>query len=752
MNQPQEVARLLFQKIIDFQPENIAESLLFCMEGINALFLYATQEEKLKFSDFNSRISFAGHKFNIEKRYLYIVFDFRKKFLGWQDGKLKEESVLAEQGITAYTLTISEITKSEIPKELYEKIGNVNRFLSRRPKTVAFKKMARIVLLENQIEAEQFIAIDEADPAQQIQVKYNITARNDYFNPTIELIQKVFGLPLSVNLIDIEIDHENNYFPKAFVIHPDYLLDITSISECFQYYKTDPRFHLLKKFIPKSSSKSLIVGNIANYFLDELTADPTLTFKELIKTVFRLAPMSFCMMNDSEVREVADDAKRHFHHLKDSIQKELSAQNITPEDCYLEPSFYSSKYGIQGRLDLWKNDGHGNTAIVELKSGSPFMPNQDGLSSSHYIQTLMYDLLVKSVFDDQVNPTNYILYSKVEESRLRFARVSHAHQIEALQTRNRIIALEQQLTRMNADIRRPLNLISPEKCTEWKGFVTRDLERFDKGVSSLNPLEDKYFRTWTGFIAREHFMAKIGGEGPHGNRGQANLWLKPYSEKEAEFKILAYLKVDEIIQGEKETLISFFRTERTNPLANFRMGDVVVLYPNQGEDKSVLDQQMFKCSLVNINHEKVTVRLRAKQHKTTIFKNLPHWNLEHDLFDSSFNHQYKQLLLFSEAKKEKRDLLLGLRPPAAKIEKEVASPQGMTQEQEQIFKEAIEARELFLLWGPPGTGKTSVMLKNLVGYHFDHSKSNVLLLYQPSGGRNLRSHRILFERNKGQLS
>ena len=46
----------------------------------------------------------------------------------------------------------------------------------------------------------------------------------------------------------------------------------------------------------------------------------------------------------------------------------------------------------------------------------------------------------------------------------------------------------------------------------------------------------------------------------------------------------------------------------------------------------------------------------------------------------------------------------------------LVAPTELTQEQQKIYKKIINARDYFLLWGPPGTGKTSMMLKHVVKY------------------------------------
>ena len=53
---------------------------------------------------------------------------------------------------------------------------------------------------------------------------------------------------------------------------------------------------------------------------------------------------------------------------------------------------------------------------------------------------------------------------------------------------------------------------------------------------------------------------------------------------------------------------------------------------------------------------------------------------------------------------------------------------AMTPEQHQLFHKITQSRGYFLLWGPPGTGKTSVMLRALVDWVLRETQDNLLLL------------------------
>jgi DNA replication ATP-dependent helicase Dna2 len=227
--------------------------------------------------------------------------------------------------------------------------------------------------------------------------------------------------------------------------------------------------------------------------------------------------------------------------------------------------------------------------------------------------------------------------------------------------------------------------------------------------------------------------------------------LDKAADKEQNFALFSHLKIRENRSMTDDPFIVFEKTDQTNPLANFRVGDIVVLYPNtvrslqrtpiSGElgqkadeitQQTVLRNQIFKCSLVAIDKETVTLRLRSRQLNQHIFTTYAFWDVEHDLLDSSFNGMYRGLFAFAQAAKRKRDLLLTLAPPQKSIGTELSftenSGLGLTHEQAQILQKILTSQDYFLLWGPPGTGKTSVMLKNLVGHLLKNTDENILLL------------------------
>ena len=102
--------------------------------------------------------------------------------------------------------------------------------------------------------------------------------------------------------------------------------------------------------------------------------------------------------------------------------------------------------------------------------------------------------------------------------------------------------------------------------------------------------------------------------------------------------------------------------------------------------------------------------------------------MEHDFMDSSYNAQYRGLHAFLSAPQERRDLLLGQRRPA--IDTSITHLVGDygSEEFNNLVLHARQARDLYLVIGPPGTGKTSFGMKNILMEELLQPGTNVLLL------------------------
>ena len=732
-----ELARLFYIEVLKIQPNetlDAASKIEALYRLLHTVFMEVTRDEKLQFTTLFARISFAFQKYEVPKQTQFYTHAFRKQaraILHKGKSGTEEIEIANELGLKVVADTILSFYGEMPPKELADILPIKVRYKGSPVEVKSFKPTARVVVMAIDEDKEELYVRDELTPSEITKVKYNIAERNENFNPTIKLAKRVFDFPITMNLIDVEVDAAGVYRPQGFVIEPDYLMDVSAVSECFKDFGAVPLYHLLKRFLPFVYTKYLMIGNIANFFLDELMTNPEVTFNEVFPKVFRLNPLAFVTFENAVVKEIMSTSRKHFSTLQRMVKEELAKQDIPTDDCFLEPSFFSQAYGIQGRLDVFYKKNKKESAIIELKSGKTFKPNKYGINHNHFVQTLLYDLIVRSVFGKDLDPKNYILYSGEEQRQLRFAPRVKAQQMEAIQLRNQLVAIEYQLSKINTtDLDEVLlfKYLHPMKVPEASGFLKKDLGLFQKVYSGMNSLERKYFNAFSGFIAREHQLAKTGVQGMENINGLASLWLNERKEKDDSFELMSGLHIKENKAKEETPIIIFERTEQTNPLANFRKGDIAVLYPADHEADTVLNNQMFKGSIVAITAEEVWIQLRSRQFNDIIFEENKNWNIEHDMMDSSFMGMYRNLFQFAQFPAFKKALLLTTEPPQQPEELEIPLPEELTKEQQIIFKQAICAKDYFLLWGPPGTGKTSMMLKNIVRHLLNDTDENILLL------------------------
>ncbi len=549
---------------------------------------------------------------------------------------------------------------------------------------------------------------------------------NELFNKTIHQLSKYHKLPLPANLIDCSIDDNLIFYPKAIVIDPDFLVDVTAIAQIFANPEVNPLLHLLSKFRPRTNSIALTVGNIANHMLDELIADPTLTFSSFLNTLFQKEALTLSLFDDKQVIQVVRKLKDHFSNLKNVVEVIFPKAGIDNKKVFLEPSFYSRNFGIQGRLDLLQIEPTAQSCtIVELKSGKPYKANSYGISRSHYIQTILYEMLVTSTSVEQIKTNNFILYSSQKEEALRHAPTIKAEQYKAIKIRNDIITFENILASPEHH-HLVLQWLKGEKFSNLNGFVKKDLEEFESLSRRSSPVHLDYFIEYSKFIATEYRLSKTGKHGIWDKAGHAGLWLLNDIEKEEKYIILRSLLIKENKSNETEPILILERTTHTNTLANFRKGDIIIIYPSDS-GKNRDNNQIFKGSIYEITNRDIIIKLRSRQVNQSIFIKNKYWNIEEDTLDSSFNNMYRSLYSFLKQNDRKKKLILGQIFPEQPIQSARIHYDELTEEQNHVINRALSANDYFLLWGPPGTGKTSKMIKNL-SHHFHQGRKNILLL------------------------
>ena len=715
-------------------PEKVSLSKLNALNDL----LFAVIDDIIKkdtifFNTLFSKITFLKQKLGLSSEIAFSLNHFRISFQHIhknEDVSDKELGKLIELGQNLLDFLFITFYKIELPYNL-PSTRDVEwlkpQYNNSSSKAIPFLK-GLIYKIDVEKHLIYFLADWEDDD--EILVHFNVLNLNEVYTDTIIHLHEIGKLPVSCMLVNVKMDDNGIFLPTHFVLEPDYLFDVTAIAHCFESKGGNPDAYLLKKFSLKSTTTHLLIGEIANFFLDALISNPSLSFDYLFPLVFKKNPLSFALISDDDLLKIIESSKNIFRNLLKTITKDFPIQQILPKHCYLEPSFLSEIYGIQGRLDLLF-EGSDRTVIVELKSGKTYQTNDFGINIPHFYQFLLYDLIIQSPTSKK-RVAGFVLYAG-ESVSLRFAPSNLLQQQKAMVMRNNLLFIE--LSLINLGFQE--NLLSAgeavfqplfDQLSEAKGFFKTDLNLFISTLNEASTIEKKYFYSFISFIAREQKLAKSGsGNYQNGSKGQASLWLESVKDKKENFDILNHLA----LHAYQDNQITFLKTEKTANRANFRVGDTLILYPSLDKEQFTSDFQLFKVYLLAIEKNEIIVSLMFPQHDDSFFRQFSYWNLEPDFFDSFHNFD-QSLFRFLSAEKLKRNLYLGLIPPSGSDGIEIQIPENnfskMTDEQRSLLHAIIHSKDYFLLWGPPGTGKTSIMIRNLVAHYFYATDENIMLL------------------------
>lgn len=579
-----------------------------------------------------------------------------------------------------------------------------------------------------------------APPVGLITVKYGVPSVNGVFNTSVERFKE----GERINLVSCRVEEKGCIVPSFFILEPDYLIDASAIAECFQDYFVSPIHYFRNKFEEMENRSYFLLGNLANYFLDELifADDPNeVSFNTVFQQSFKQSPFEYAscedIRRDNDFREFMQKARRQFENIRRVIRDDFPRRGIDVHRCTLEPSFFSEKYGFQGRLDLLQPGLKGEkdftgepvstgekvaaegkaipsekTTIVELKSGRLPFPSYDRrkLALNHEVQTAVYRLMMKSVGGNANGVDASILYSAGNRPGENLRVATEREQLEQLilNLRNQIVTNEKEL--INGDNRAVESLFntlfaSIDGASRPPAFYINKVKAIKRRLDDCSELEKEYFYRYTRFVSRELYHQKIGDIDRETPTGVASLWNSDFEERVDALDVLFDLSIVAMDDSGNDMVIQFAPSSATDStptaLVNFRVGDICIVYPREDGRDTILNRQVLKGSIARITPEEVVVRFRYKQKNRRYFKENRLWAIEHDTLDSSTTVMYKGLFSFLGASKQKRELLLGLTAPRTGARPTT----NVSNYPESIIRQALNSPDYFLIVGHPAQGR-----------------------------------------------
>lgn len=695
--------------------------------------------ESLQMTDLSARISFAAARIELsiaEQNRLHTFRLTSNAVLNRREVPQREKLLRDAKTIAFF---LKKLSGTDIPETLYRLLPKADATYIVAP--LAHKQVERMRVCF-QYSDEFFLYVNPLDSItdEPLRVRYNIPQINEEFTETCKLLWR----HAQINLLDVAIDKEGILTPSFIVLEPDYLIDISSLAECFRDYGHHPANYLLARLQPIENARPLLLGNIANLFLDEwIHADGEVDYRSCMQKAFRRYPIELAACADlqdkEKERQFFDDCKKHFEHIREVVTDTFHAPGYEMDktDAVLEPSYICEALGLQGRLDYMQRD---MSSFIEMKSGKGdeySIRNKIEPKENNKVQMLLYQAVLQySMKMDHHRVKAYLLYTRYP--LLYPARPSWAMVRRVIDLRNRIVADEYGIQLRNSPeyTAKKLQSINAETLNErglhgrfWEQFLRPSIDVFAQRLSALSSLEQAYFYTIYNFITKELYTSKSGDVDYEGRTGAAALWLSTLAEKCEAGEILYDLRIKENhAADEHKASIILSRGEiREEALPNFRQGDAIVLYERNTDTDNVTNKMVFKANIESLTENEIHIRLRATQQNTSVLPPESLYAIEHDTMDTTFRSMYQGLSAFASATQKRRDLLLAQRLPAFD---ETFSTRISTAPDDfsRVALKAQAAQDYFLLIGPPGTGKTSCALKKMVETFYQEENTQILLL------------------------
>lgn len=703
------------------------------------------ESSSLQMTDLSARINYVATKIGLNIVEQNRLHTFRLTCNDVLNHRIAPQSELLMRDAKTLAFFVKRISGVEIPHTLYRLLPSADATFHALPPAQQQVKRMR-VCFEYADEQYLYVQPTEHIANEWLRVRYNVEQVNEEFSETCELLWRHAQL----NLLDVNIDAEGILTPGFIILEPDYLLDISSLAACFCPYGSHPLNYTFSRLQQSENSSALLLGNIANLFLDEWihAEESEPDYLTCMRKAFKQYALELATCPELNSRETEkqffEQCRLHFENIKQTVTETFNASGyaLNKADAVLEPSYICEALGLQGRLDYMQRD---MSSFIEMKSGKAdefsirgrIEPKED-----NRIQMLLYQAILEySMGRDHRKVQAYLLYTRYP--LLYPARSSWAMVRRAINIRNRIVAEEFGIQLRNSShyTAERLATITPETLNErgltstlWKRFLYPQIDSWSKRLQTLSPLEKSYFHTMYNFITKELYTSKTGDIEYDGRTGASALWLATLEEKLDAGEILLNLRIAESHASDEQCPVIVFNMEKAitdvQTIPNFRQGEAILCYQRNHESDNVTNALVFKGNIEKIGANKIHIRLRNAQRNSAVLPPDSNYAIEHDTtMDTGFRSMYQGLTAFMHANPDRRALLLGQREAEFNTTLDEAIEKAADDDFRRITLKAQAARDYFLLIGPPGTGKTSKALRSMIETFHKEGKQLLLLSY-----------------------